>query len=204
MKKYFILIFLGWVTLTSYGVQANTKTCSIYDAIYKPHPSYKSPNNIPHKKADNIAFVMEVKRPKEGEKGGAFRSIFFHITALDKTTGKKVSTMRLADTCSNGVVRCSLNTHAGQFKLNALMEDLKSGFSFEPIALKKDFSPTRYNSKEAPYTFIFPNTASQFYYERNNVNLENDMNEFVRFYTDEKIFPDFGGYDIWIMNSCHP
>ncbi len=153
-------------------------------------------------KSQSIDFEMVVKKPMKGEGAGSFRSIFFYINAFDNLSGKNVSTLRLSDTCSDGVVRCSLNTHAGQFNLNAQMKDFKSGLSFEPIALNNDFFTVNYYGPEAPHLFILTNTASQFYYNRNKSVFKDEMNEFINFYTDEKVIPDFGGFDAWVLSTC--
>jgi hypothetical protein len=82
------------------------------------------------------------------------------------------------------------------------MKELKAGLSFSPIALSADFFRLPYNSKEAPYSFIFPDTASEFYYRLNDKKFQEVTSEFVRFYTDSKVFPNFGGYDVWIFDHC--
>jgi hypothetical protein len=112
----------------------------------------------------NLDFTLTVHAPLPGEKGGSFRTRFFYFDAFDRKTKQKVSTIRLADLCSNGIVRCGLNTNEGQFHSNDEMKELKGGIDFEPIALARDFSKTRYSGPDAPYAFVFPDTEMEFYY----------------------------------------
>jgi hypothetical protein len=208
LSKKFTLLLLATALAMSYLPISHLKasvtedlSCSIYDAAYKPHPSY-FPQVPILEKPKSLDFVLTIRRPSEGERGGSHRSIFFYIDAFDRQTGAKISTLRLGDTCSNGIVRCDINTHEGQFRPNDSMKELESGIAFEPIALTKDLARVEYSSTEAPYIFIFPDTLQTIYNFVNKSSYEHTVDEFVRFYTDTKEFPDFSGYDVWILNSC--
>jgi hypothetical protein len=191
------------------GAQANG--CSIYDAVYKPHPS-QFPDVPILKKPKALDFEMTVHRPLQGEKGGSHRAIFFYIDAFDHNTSKKVSTLRMADVCSTGMVVCEINTNEGQFHPNDRMKELRDGLAFAPIALTRDFGRVEYYSRTAPYVFILPDTLRQLYTFLNKPNyraagklrdFDTIAGEFVRFYTQDKIFPDFSGNDVWVFDRCN-
>lgn len=188
---------------SSFGAEANPVSCPISSAEYKPHPSYFAPGALPNR---NVAldFIMTVHEPLADEKGGSHRTKFFHIDAFDNSTGEKVSTLRMADACSNGIVRCWISTSEGQFHSNDELKELKSGMSFEIIALDQEFFKIPYYGPEAPYVFILPNTANVIhaYYRKDEPAYQQTVEEFVRFHTDEKVFPNFWGYDVWIRDSC--
>ncbi len=198
--------------LPSIAVSADDKasSCSIYDAVYKPHPSHY-PDVPVLENSKSLTFTLTAQKPLNGEKGGSHRTIFFYIDAFD-LSGKKVSTLRMADTCSNGVVECAISTNEGQFQSSEKMKELEYGLGFKPIALRRDFSRMEYYGPEAPYAFILSGTLKDIYLLLNKTPLYPPTEEnlvyteivpqFVRFYTSDKVFPDFSGHDVWVLDSC--
>ncbi len=185
-----LLAFSG----NSVNADSSSPTCSLYDAKYKPHPSYGSDKG-------KLGFVMTVQKPELGEGGGSIRSVFFRIDAFDNKTGEKVSTLRMGDICSNGVVVCAINAEMGQFNPISELKTFDSSIGFFIIALKSDFSEARYNSQDAPYVYVLPHTANAIHQEINGQSKESIPN-YVRYYSDEKVFPNFSGYDVWVLSSC--
>lgn len=188
----------------------DASSCSIYDAIYKPHTSI-FPKVPILEKPKPLSFTLSVRKPLDNEKGGSHRTIFFYVDAFDLKTGVKVSTLRMSDTCSNGFVHCALSTYEGQLRPNEEMKELKYGMGFDPVALRKDYSRMEYYGPDAPYAFILPDTLRTIYGYQNKVSSETNGDEskavaisedFVRYYTPEKVFPDFSGYDVWVLSSC--
>ncbi len=176
-------------------VNAETSSpCSLYDAKYKPHPSY-------NRDKGKLDFVMTVKKPEAGEGGGSIRSVFFYIDAFDAKTSEKVSSLRMGNSCSNGVVVCAINAEMGQFSPINELKEVSSSIGFSVIALKKDFSEARYDGPEAPYAYVLPHTASAIHGTINGKSKEHIPN-YVRYYSEERVFPDFSGYDVWVLSSC--
>lgn len=212
--KTFLFAVIGGLNfcLTSIAVAADggASSCSIYDAVYKPHPSHY-PDVPVLGKQKALTFTLTAEKPLNSEKGGSHRTIFFYIDAFD-LNGKKISTLRMADTCSNGVVECTISTSEGQFSPNEKMKELEYGLGFEPVALRRDFSRMEYYGPEAPFAFILSDTLKDIYQLLNKTPLypptkENQVytetvSQFVRFYTSDKVFPDFSGHDVWVLDSC--
>jgi len=194
------LLFASALLRNSEALGAD-KLCSIFDAEYKPHKVAAGRENP---KSRDLDFRLTIRPPDPEEKGGSHRTRFFYFDAFERETGRKVSTLRLADVCSNGIVRCGLDAEEGQFNPTKNMKELKAGIGFEPIALTRDFTEISYAGPQAPYVFIFPDTEAKFYYYDRpfDSRFQSTVDEFVKFHTKERIFPDFGGYDVWILTSC--
>ena len=170
----------------------SAEDCPLYDAVYKPH--FASPSK------GKLDFKLTIVKPEEGEGGGSRRRHFFTFTAFDKKTSQKVSMMRLGDASSNGTATVGLSAHMGQFSTLKSPKEFKSTVNFEVVALDKNLYKIYYANKIAPYLYIFPNTGPEIYHDKNNS--AEAVSNYIRFYTPEKIYPDFGGADVWIFDSC--
>lgn len=188
-----VFVFSLFLSFSSFASESDS-SCSLYNAKYKPHPSY-------HEENGKLSFVMTVKKPESGEGSGVLRRNFFYIDAHNNMNQEKVSSMRLGDSCSNGIVTCWIGAYEGQFGLRSDMKEFGSSINFKLIALDRDFFRVNHDSLMAPYIYILPDTASAIYYQIRGKSGEN-IEKFVQYYTEEKTFPDFSGYDVWVLNSC--
>lgn len=168
----------------------NKISCSSYQAVYKPHPKY-----VRHDSPK-----MRLKIEQAHEMNFTNRGPLFYFILLNEND-EKVSEMRLAYTCSQGVSICRLNAYWGQFNSIEKLENLDGRISLDIIALEEDFSQANPISKEkAPHLLIFPNTQSEFYHGIISETDKWDKN--IHYYTDEKVLPNFGGYDVWVLDDC--
>jgi len=189
----------------------NMEQCSTYDAVYKPIAAGYPSVNASRENEDSLSFTLTIHKPMDGGKGGSHRTRFFYFDAYDNATGEKISTLRMADVCSNGVVRCGINTYEGQFRKNDEMKELEFIIGFDPIALRKDFSRTKYWDSQAPYAYIFPDTLAVFHSLKSKLNIRSKessvsvdtlVSDFVAFHSPKHALPDFGGKDVWLLDHC--
>lgn len=180
--RYSMALWLLWLPAPLYA--ADECACPLTKASYKPHISYKNPLHI----------MMTIEKPPSSPP-----HLLYKFTAHDEE-GTPLSTLQLGEMCSNGIAICRLSSFEGQ------INDVDHWVDFEAIrldflALNKDFSPYRGNyDTSAPYAYIFPNTITNFYYEEKPIPKNAAL--YTKFFTEEKVYPDFGGLDVWIFSSC--
>jgi hypothetical protein len=189
--KFFIFALLTTVALVNMPptAKANNIQCSPFRAIYKPSSSYKT---------RDLDFTLIIS--SHPEMSYASFGPYFTFTAYDKKTGKKVSSLRMARNCSNGTVVCGLDAEAGQFAEEKNYQTFESSPSFREIALSKNFEIMDDVDKEAAYSLILPYTEYQF--KKNIIPHPQNWDRYIKFYTPEKIIPNFTGFDVWILSNC--
>jgi hypothetical protein len=119
----------------------------------------------------------------------------------DKKTGKPISNMRLGRACTMGANICGLSAYWGQYSPIDEIIDIAPFFKLNILAFSQDFTP-QYNylgRNGAAYAFVFPQTNLAFQYA---YATSEHHDHYIRFFSDEKAFPDFGGIDVWIFEKC--
>jgi len=189
MKDIMIALFITVLFLMpSKAIADNVHECPSFNAVYKPHESYAP-------KAYDLELTFAPPLPKDPVTS---REFYFHITSYKKGTDQKISMLQLASTCTLGVPVCTANTYWGQFAdMEHFSNDVKSKMSFDYKLLNENFSDK--NNGDAPYAVIFMHTASEFL---RRMPEQSDWHHYTKFYTDEKTFPDFASYDVWIFDHC--
>ncbi len=192
------LIAAGLLFCASRSAFAGEDKCPLNDAEYIPQhqviaDSYDKNVNLINK---TLSFILRVER---GNRGVASRGVFLNFDAYNKA-GQRVSTMRFGDAWSNGMSRQSFSTYWGQYHEPGDMgwKELKHPASFYPVGVNKDYSQA--SLEDAPYLLIFPGTLWELTY--NSFNNPRDWDDYIRFYTKDKIYPDFREYDFWVRKKC--
>lgn len=193
-------VILLWliVTICTWPTSANAKgNCLMYGAEYIPQKSTYELNEAVLNKS--LSFVLRIEK---GDIGSSIRSTFLNFDAYDKS-GKKVSTMRFGDSWSNGVARQGFSTYFGMYctfgkDSESDCRDMKSSAAFYPIGVNADLSSANINS--APDLLIFPGTYWQLRY--GSFQVPEHWDQYIRFYTEDRIYPDFRGYDFWVRKKC--
>jgi hypothetical protein len=189
--SFICLAFFLFIANSAVAAKKDAASCSIYDAVYKPHPEYEK---------RDLDFELTVHKPLPGE-GNSMRMPFYYFDAFDEA-GKKVSTLRMAQGCGLGVSKCSIGAAAGQFRSNDDYIEFKTNLNFDPLSLDENFLDIR-SKDEAPFALIFLETKRKFYWASEAPGAKLELfDHFVRYYTPEKILPNFGGYDVWLFNKC--
>lgn len=195
---WIVLIFLFFMPLPAHA----TSTCNVYGAEYVPQKQIndkKYPKNKSDDRDPALSFVLRIEK---GDGGQAFRSTFLYFDAFD-SKGIKVSSMRLGDTHSNGSWTQGFSGETGQYydpKDESTWKDFESAPGFIPLGVNEDFSQASLES--APYMLIFPQTYVTLRYD--SYQVPENWDYYIKFYTEERIFPDFRGYDFWIRKKCGP
>lgn len=136
-------------------------------------------------------------RPSGGLDSAPFQKYFFEFLVLDVQTEQPLSLLRLASTCSNGKTICLANSYYGQFNdLNSLV-GFQNNMSLEYKFFSEDFSDLNDSTAQRPYAVVFMNTFSKFKVD------EGDSRHFIKYYSDDKIYPNFAGLDVWIYHHCN-
>lgn len=182
-------------------VLAENHPCALFGAEYVPQnesiaASFDKNENVVNR---TLSFVLRIEK---GDMGHHTRSTFLNFDAYNKA-GEHVSTMRLVDTHSNGFSRQSFSTYWGMYCTfgkddQSDCQDMKMSPVFYPIGVNKDLSLA--GLREAPPLLIFPETFHELTYK--SYQAPQDWEKYIRFYTDEKIYPDFRGYDFWVRRKC--
>jgi hypothetical protein len=186
-------VIAGFCQIVSPAFATNPQNnCPIVGAEYIPHPSEKI--------RENLNFVLRIEKASPG---GAIRNLYLNFDAYNEA-GEKVSTMRFSDALSNGDTRQSFSTYWGQF---CDFDEKKpcANFGpyahFNPIGVNEDLSQSAIdNSTRAPPLLIFPGSHWELKY--NSFQSPEHWDKYIRFYTKDRIYPDFRGVDFWIRKKC--
>ncbi len=188
-----LLVFIFFFAGTLFPVEAKEKPdqgCPLFGAEYVPHSSY-----VPY---DDLDFVLRIVGP-EPKGPSTIRTMFLLFEAYDKS-GQKVSSMRFGDAWSNGDSRQSFSTFYGQYNNpydQQAWQDFR-GASFYPIGVNDDLSQA--NILVTPFMLIFPGTHWALRY--NSKQHPENWDQYIKFFTESRIYPDFGGYDFWVRRKC--
>lgn len=171
---------------------AESKTCPLFGSEYVPQK--------PDKNAE-LSFVLRIEKGDMCCKG-TLRNIFMNFDAYNKDR-EKVSTMRFGDAWSNGVSRQSFSTYYGMYcafgkDSESKCKDMEPSAGFSVIGVNKDLSMA--DISDAPDLLILPDT----YVTLTGGSYQNpeDWDLYIKFYTDEKVYPDFRGHDFWVRKKC--
>lgn len=181
-------VFLIWSMAPAFA----QKACGRWGAEYVPQNQTISDSYDRDRGPVNrtLSFVL---RFEKGDMDGAQRSVFLIFDAYDQK-GQKVSTMRFGDSWSNGRSQFSFSTQMGTYG----DYEIKSPVSFSPIGVNQDLSMAFiYN---APALIIFPDTHQEL--TRNSYKNPADWDKYIRFYTKDRVYPDFRGHDFWVRKKC--
>lgn len=184
-------ISLLWLFTMSSAIAAPQKQneCPLFGSEYVPHPSYKP--------RDGLNFVLRIS---PAYPGGAIRNIYLNFDAYKGN--QKVSTMRFSDAWSNGDSRQNFSTYWGQYAdlddEKGEWKDFKPSAGFYPIGINEDGSPAGIDS--VPQTLIFPESHWELRYR--SFQSPEDWDNYIRFYTKERVYPDFRGLDFWVRKKC--
>lgn len=193
MKKILLMVLVSLLSQPVWADDGKEReiSCSIFDAEYVPstiHPE------------DKLRFEMHIV--KNEEYAPLDRGVFFQINAFEKASEKKVSTLRLASRCSQHSSQCDADAEMGQYKNLEDMEEIKTSLVFSYLAIDRSFKvypDYLWNNKFTPQAIIFPH--DKYHFTRNEA-FKDDWDKYTKFYTEEKIFPDFTGKEIWVFSSC--
>lgn len=192
LVSFICLAFVLFIANSAAAAKQDAASCSIYDAVYKPHPEYEK---------RDLDFELTVHKPLPGE-GNSMRMPFYYFDAFDHA-GTKVSTLRMAAGCGQGVSMCGINAAAGQFRSNEEYQEFKTHLVFEPLAFGSDFLSRNPWGDPAPHAVVFHNTKKKFYAANEAPYAKPELfDHFVRYYTPDKVLPDFGGFDVWLFERC--
>jgi hypothetical protein len=193
-----LLVLVLLLSVAAKGSFADDKNCPMSGAEYVPQhqaiaDGYDRDKNLINK---TLFFVLRIERVNRRVSS---RGVFLNFDAYDKS-GKRLSTMRFGDTWSNGLSRQSFSTYWGQYHeyKDAGWKELKSAAAFYPIGVNKGYSQS--TIEDAPYLLIFPGTLQELTYL--SFNRPQNWDDYIRFYTKDRVYPDFRGYDFWVRRKC--
>lgn len=191
------MIFLILFALSAYPAYA--QKCDLSGSEYVPQNQILEESFDPNRNVINrtLSFVM---RAEEGN-GNVERSVFLLFDAYKGQ--KKVSTMRLGNAWSNGVSRQSVSTYYGMYcnfnkDKGKNCEDMKPAAGFYPIGVREDLTGSAFNN--APELIIFPGSFWELRYK--SYEHPEHWDKYIKFYTDDRIYPDWRGYDFWVRTKC--
>lgn len=208
----FILQFFVLSIIPSVQAQQDAE-CHLIGAEYVPqNQMVKSYDKEKHNVNRSLSFVMHFEN---GDMDGSLRTLFLNVDAYNQD-GVKVSRMRLGNAWSNGVSRESFSAAYGVY-CDLVPEDpgdirpkrirdldrmecpsLERGPGFYLIGVNEDLSKAAL--RDAPALLIMPETYHVL--RDTSYQIEKDWDKYIRFYTDERIYPDFRGYDFWVRQKC--
>lgn len=208
MTVVMVLAALGASCLFLMKGENEGVACGPWGAEYQPvqSPTTHMSKNERYDPAIHVAnFELDfVLRIEKGDcENCSARSAFLYFDAYDRN-GTKVSSMRLSNASSNGVSIESFSTEMGEF-CNMMANDVegdclgvKPSIGFQVIGVGSDLSPK--SIRTAADLLIFQNT----YHELKRVagTDQKEWEKYIRFYTDEKVFPDFSFRDFWVRKKC--
>lgn len=195
----FILLFFMPISAKA------SDNCPLFGAEYVPQDQEKRLQNAYDKNVNAINRTLTfVLRIEKGDGGQADRSIFLYFDAYD-LRGNKVSSMRLGDTHSNGSWTQGFSTYSGMYckfgkDTESHCQDMRPSAGFIPIGVNKDLSKASLSA--VPYMLIFPETYVEL--RDNSYKAPEHWDKYIKFYTKDRIYPDFRGYDFWIRKKCGP
>jgi hypothetical protein len=192
MRSFISLVFLPAILFFPIGVLAGADketaaSCSIYDAVYKPHPDYKP---------RDLDFELTVREALPGE-GSSMRSHFLYFSAYDDDRNQ-VSMLRMGLGCTSST--CFISATTGQFHTNDALLEFATHLRFDPLAFNHALRDVPVWGPDAPYALVFQNTKGKFYRAKEQGD---PFDEFVKYFTPNHTLPDFGGYDVWLLDRCN-
>jgi hypothetical protein len=122
---------------------------------------------------------------------------------MDNKKNERLSSIRFGLVCSSRYSDCNVSADAGQFKSFENMEEVKTSLSFPVVLLDEQFrthGDFLAQDNFTPYIIILPHSISDF---KRNEKFKNDWEKYTRFYTPDRIFPDFSMREIWVFNRCN-
>lgn len=197
-------IFLALLLFAPLSAKAS-EACPLFGSEYVPQAQEKQLQKTYDKNINAINRTLSfILRVEKGDGGQADRSTFLYFDAYD-LKGTKVSSMRFGDTHSNGSWTQSFSTYSGMYcnfgkDTESDCPEMKQSAGFIPIGINQDFSKASLNT--APYMLIFPETYVQLRYS--SYQAPEHWDKYIKFYTKDRIYPDFRGYDFWIRKKCGP
>lgn len=200
-----ILFFVAFNSSSSSASQTNdAASCLPFGAEYVPQDQIISDTYDENRNDINetLSFVLRIEKGDMCCKS-TLRNIFLNFDAYNKE-GVRVSTMRLGDVWSNGVSRQGFSSHYGQYcdfgkdGGDNACEEKESAIGFDPIGITKDLRPA--SVKQAPYLLIFPGTYRELRYS--SLQRPEEWDQYIKFYTEDRVYPDFRGYDFWVRKKC--
>ncbi|OIN86170.1 MAG: hypothetical protein AUJ12_06770 [Alphaproteobacteria bacterium CG1_02_46_17] len=200
----YIFSYFLFLSLPLHSARAG-EICTLYGSEYVPQGQEKERQETYDKNVNDINRTLSfILRVEKGDGGHAHRSTFLYFDAYDEG-GNKVSSMRFGDTHSNGLWIQRFSTVFGvycNFDKDAKNDCpvIKPTAGFTPIGVNKDLSQA--SLETAPYMLIFPETYTTLRY--GSYQSPDDWEKYIKFYTKERIYPDFRGYDFWIRKNCGP
>jgi hypothetical protein len=165
---------------------ANNLKCSPLHATYKP---------LFDRYLKDLDFTLTIAE------GVGTPGPFFIFTAYDIKTKTKVSALRMGWVCSNGTGSCSINTEDGQYALEGRGDSFNPTMVLNVLAVNKDFTEAWPLGKDdgVPPMLMFPKIDAEFMKVKSHSEY---WNKYIKFYTKDKILPDFSDIDAWILSEC--
>lgn len=199
MKVIVLIQLVAFTCLTaclSQASYANTDSCSIEHAVYKP----SNEKQIGKKGADfNFNYELTIKSNPHYNHNTDMAQYYFYLTMLDRKTGEHLSSLRMDyDVGGNGIIVGRLIFPARNGKENMM--------SFADLAfLDKSFaSSISFYDAKAPYAIVIPDMWRKFYYEGRSI----DQN-YMTYYSDRKVMPGAPTGDdadfipnVWVLKEC--
>lgn len=176
-----------------------SQECSFFEAVYKPFSS----SHVIFQDGRRNRLTLHFSEGKSDRP--LIRKYYFNFDLLGDS-GEVLSTLRLANSCSQGFVVCRANAYWGQYAEEENVVKLDRDFKLDFTLLNQDFSIYRNDKDHAPYAIVFNNTKPSFYYDLQTIdgkNLNGKELPFVEYFSEDKIFPYFGGRDVWIFDQCN-
>jgi len=190
---YILLIVLFFMPMSAKA----SDNCPLFGSEYIPQDQKYDPENKILNRT--LSFVLRIEK---GDIGGTVRSLFLNFEAYDQEN-KKISTMRFGNAWSNGVSREIFSNYWGMYctfgkDTESDCQDMKPNVGFDVIGINKDLSPA--DIRSTPDLLIFPGTYGALTY--NSFQRPEDWDKYIKFFTTDRIYPDFRGYDFWVRKKC--
>ncbi len=204
-KNYLLLLAFLLAVFGSVSVHASEKSetdCPLFGAKYVPQNPVASDTYDDNRDHINrtLSFVLRI------EKGdmccrSTLRNIFLNFDAYKD--GQRVSTMRFGDAWSNGVSQQSFSTYFGMYcnfgkDTESNCEEMKPSAGFVPIGVNENLMPAAI--QQVPYLLIFPETYWELRYK--SLQVPEHWDKYIKFYSGDRVYPDFRGYDFWVRQKC--
>jgi hypothetical protein len=150
-------------------------SCNFYNAQYKPALGHGQQNDI-------FSYYITIKDNKKKERNKP--QFFLELNVNDKKLGKKITSLEIPYACEGmSVRRCYLRLSSHKSDI-AYMSMLGRDFTHSPI------------TKKTPYALVIPQTAAIF----NSIHWEKV--ETIKYFTNQRVKPDFRVPSIWTFEKC--
>ena len=199
-----IVLFCALALSIVLSSKANAGECLFNGAEYTPQnpvieKSFDKNINVINR---TLSFVLRLEFDHSKKCIHSAGCNYLSFDAYDRT-GQKVSTMRFGNEFSNGVSRESFSTYWGMYctfgKDNESdCKDMKPFANFYPIGVSDKLEQSSIH--EVPEILIFPGTFWELNY--NSYQQPENWDKYIKFYTKDRIYPDFRGYDFWVRKKC--